>query len=95
MDAVSWVLETREVVMATSFHITVLPLTKLVPLAVIVNGEVMPLGEVFGVMDVRVGAGTELPVTVSGKVLVVVLSGLVTLTPIVAAEVTGEAAMVA
>ena len=38
IDAVSWVLETNVVVIAMPFHKIWLPLTKLVPVAVRVNG---------------------------------------------------------
>jgi hypothetical protein len=40
--AVSCVLDTNVVVIATPFHITVLPLTKFVPVAVSVKGDVAP-----------------------------------------------------
>ena len=87
--------DTNVVVIAAPFHITLLPVTKLVPVAVSISGEGIPVGDVFGLMLVSVGAGPmAVPVTVKASVLVVVLSGLVTPTLIVPAVATDDAAMV-
>src|SRR5947209_8538126 len=96
MVAVNWVLDPNVVVMATPFHIMVLPLTKPVPVAVSVSGVVIPLGEVFGLMDVSVGGVPRPPlaIMVRGSVLVVELSGLVTPTVMVPAAATREAVTV-
>ena len=94
--AVSLVLDTNVVVIAAPFHITVLPLTKFVPVAVNVNANVIPFCEVLGLMDVNVGAGPRPPaITVSGSVPVVDLSGLVTPTLMVPADATSAAGTVA
>jgi len=99
MDAVSFVLEEKVVVMATPFHMILLPLTKLVPVAVRVNALEMELGDVLGEMAVRVGAGPRPPplalMTVRGSVLVCDLSGLVTPTVIAAAAATSDAGTMA
>jgi len=75
------VLDTNVVVMATPFHITWLPLTKLVPVAVRARGVVMPFGEVFGVIEDSVGGGAPppvpLPVMVRMSAPDVVVSGFI------------------
>jgi len=96
MLAVNDALDPNVVVMAVPFHMIVLPLTNPVPVAVSVRGAVSPLVEVFGLIEVRVGGVPEpAPVTVSTKVLVVELSGLVTPTVIVPAFAIAVAATVA
>jgi hypothetical protein len=96
IDAVNCVLEPNVVVRATPFHITLLPLTKLAPVAVRVNALGIALVDVLGEIAVSVGAGPRPPaMTVSGSVLVFDLSGLVTPAVIVAAAATLDAGIVA
>src|ERR1035437_9963838 len=97
MLAVNCVDDTNVLVIATPFHITTLPFTKPVPVAVRENGGVVELGlmrftVVFGFNDVSVGAGPmDVPVTTSVRGFVVVLSGLVTVTLMVPAVATLDA----
>ena len=59
--AVRVVLDPKVVAIGTPFHITRLPLTKFVPVAARVMSDLVPLGVVFGLMLVSVGAGRDVP----------------------------------